>query len=562
MTNTMISTSVCQSQISQELPEVAIVTAEGSDLQSSIANQVKAHLSSKGVSCNLQVFSRMTPSDLGGRLCILLPEIEKSLLLDPSKADYARIKSLLDLPTGLLWITSGAGQTPTRPDTGMILGLSRCVRSEESDKKLVTLALEDISDVSVVARHIINIVEGKISTLYEKGDNEYQEQNGKLCISRLIEANYLNDYVFSKTSCRDARQEKLDNENRALALKNSSSGTFDTLVYIEDPETSKPLAEDEIEVKVKAVGLTSNDTLTALGRLPESSLGYECAGIVTRAGSSAGFVSGDRVCALAPGTFKTRVRSKARTACRIPDTTKFREAVALPIAYVTAFHAVCDIAKLAEGDSILIHSGAGAVGQAAIQVSQYLDAEIFVTVDSEEEKKLVMDLYALTEDHIFPKQGLIFCNSIQRITKDRGVNAVLNDFAGEGLKRSWDCLAAFGSLIDIGKKNIASTSSLPMFTIKENCRYARVDVLHMISERPRFITQAMDAIMALLKDTKIRLPQPLRIYDSPGLEEAFRNIQDGGGIGKSVVEFDENDMVMVGGVSHSFECLADVQIYR
>lgn len=545
MTNTMISTAISRAQTSETIPEVVIVSQEESALQSAVAHQVRAHLASNGVSCNSQNFSTVTPSDLGKRFCIFLPEMETSLLPDPSEADYARIKNLFHWSAGLLWLTQGGGHAPTRPETGMIVGLSRCVRSEDGEKIVVTLALENASDVPAIAQYIVKILEDKFRTWPENDENEYQEHDGKLCINRLVEGIDLNDHIFSKTSPQEARKEKLDHEQRALALEIASPGLLNTLQYVEDPEFGKPLADDEIEVKVQAVGLNLNDALTALGRLPESDIGSECAGVVTHAGSNANFVPEDRVCVLALGTFKTHVRTKATTAGKIPNAMNFCEAAGFPLASVTALHALCEIANLSEGESVLIHSGADTTGQVAIQLSQHLKAEIFVTVSSDEEKRLIIAQYSIQEDHIFSSQGLLFSTSIQRITNNRGVNVVLNTLADEGRRRSWDCLASFGSFIDIGKNN----SKLPMLASKENCRYAAVNVLHMVSERPRLIKKTMEAVMALLEDKRISTPQPSQIYDNSRLEEAFRSLQSEESMGKSVVEFNKDDVVAVGRAS-------------
>lgn len=49
----------------------------------------------------------------------------------------------------------------------------------------------------------------------------------------------------------------------------------------------------------------------------------------------------------------------------------------------------------------MIHSAAGGVGQAAVQLAKLVEADIYVTVGTEEKKKLLMERYNIQEDHVF-----------------------------------------------------------------------------------------------------------------------------------------------------------------
>lgn len=83
---------------------------------------------------------------------------------------------------------------------------------------------------------------------------------------------------------------------------------------------------------------------------------------------------------------------------------------------------------------------------------------------------------------------------------------------------------------------------------------SKTDVLEMVSERPRYIQKAMEAALGMLRENKIGLPKPLEIHDSSQLKEALHHLQDGEGIGKSVVELNANDIVTVGRVFPFFCC--------
>jgi len=58
---------------------------------------------------------------------------------------------------------------------------------------------------------------------------------------------------------------------------------------------------------------------------------------------------------------------------------------------------------------------------------------------------LVMDTYSIPEDHIFYSRNLSFAQGIMRMTKNLGVDVILNSLAGEGLRASWECIAPVSS---------------------------------------------------------------------------------------------------------------------
>ena len=546
MTNTMISTALASLPSNVEIPGVTIVTAGESESQRSISSQIQAEIASMSDRpCEVLDICHLSTEALEKRLCIFLPEVDRSYLRDMSAEQYTQLQSLLRSAQSLLWLTRGGGESPVKPELGMILGLSRVIHSETDTAKVVTLSFPEGTPSGDVAQHTIRVLLDRLHSPPEQCETEYEVRRGKLCISRVVEANHLNDCVHSKLAPQRHTKEAFGNADRALALNIRSPGLLDTMEYVEDTGFEKPLAPDDVEVKVKAVGVNFKDILIALGRLNEGGLGNECAGVVTRAGSEANLVPGDRVCVCALDTYKTYVRSKKSLVFKIPDTVSFCEAASFPVVYTTAYQALCGSAHLSAGESILIHSGAGGTGQAAIQIARFLKAEIYVTVGSNEKKKLVMDLYDIPEDHIFSSRGLSFVKGIKRMTDGRGVDVILNSLADDSLQGSWDCLAAFGRFVEIGKKDILAGKKLPMLPFNENRAFAAVNLTHMISERPDMICKNMEAILALVDDRQIRAPQPLHVYSNSQIEEAFRYLQSGKNTGKTIVEFKNDDVVPV-----------------
>ena len=178
----------------------------------------------------------------------------------------------------------------------------------------------------------------------------------------------------------------------AVLDKIRSAGMFDTLYWADMPEHCRSPKPDEVRVEMQAFSMNSWDVMTARGELDgNSTFLMEGAGIVREAGQQVeGFSVGDVIYSFNPKGLATTSNIYAQRAIRIPHGMDIRTAVAVPLAYGTALHCLRDIARMQPGESILIHSAAGAVGQAAIALAKYYQAgEIFVTASSPEKKQPV-----------------------------------------------------------------------------------------------------------------------------------------------------------------------------
>lgn len=160
--------------------------------------------------------------------------------------------------------------------------------------------------------------------------------------------------------------------------------------------------------------------LTALGRINQTEIGGEFAGVVTRVGGECDLVPGDRVCGIVFDCFKSFARSDAQTLMRIPDELSFIDAAALPMIYTTAHHALVEIGRLLKGEKILIHAAAGGAGQAGVQLAKNIGPGIFVTVGFESKRNLLIDLYGIPKDHMFYSRNTTFAQGVVRMTQNRG----------------------------------------------------------------------------------------------------------------------------------------------
>ena len=476
-------------------------------------------------------------ADLGLKCYVLLEESHQSILRNVDLQTFESIRSVLLSAKMLLWVTCG-GQSPMMPDFGVVQGLSRVLRTEIAKLSITTLALEASQNtneekVESVVRAFRDLVRGSANRDHEP---EYVEQNGMLLINRLKSANYLNQDVFTKTSPPRPSTQIFGN-CPPLQLSIGTPGLLDTFQFLEDTAQENALLPGQIEVQVKAVGLNFLDCLAALGRVNATTLGSECAGVITRVGDGCKLRPGDRVSLCSLDVFRTYARSTEDCAIKIPDDLSFIDAAAIPTTFTTVYYGLCEVARMQKGETILIHAGAGGTGQAAIQLAKHVGLEIFTTVGSEKKKRLLQDLYGIPESNILYSRDLSFAQGVMRLTNNRGVDIVLNSLAGEGLVASWECVAPYGRFIEIGKKDIYSHGKLPMFPFAANVSFSAIDLAFEPQNRPPVIRRSFENSMALLAEKAVRPAYPLQVFGLHEIEKAFRHLQSGNNAGKTVIEF-------------------------
>lgn len=150
------------------------------------------------------------------------------------------------------------------------------------------------------------------------------------------------------------------------------------------------LGSGEVLIRVRAAGINYKDALTAAGQMPlvGAGLGSECAGEVEAVASDVTNVAvGDPVVAVTTGTLATHARADARLVLPKPACLTFAEAAAMPIAGVTGWHAVHELAQVKRGERVLIHSASGGVGWFAMQFARAAGAEVVATAGSEAKRR-------------------------------------------------------------------------------------------------------------------------------------------------------------------------------
>ena len=534
----------------QGVPQVTLIQPVNPSLFSeSLTASLSSTLGERLVTIS-STFEDVADAGLDGKVCICIAEIENSILKGCTASQWNALARMLSSPSQVLWVTKGGTMDVDYADEGLITGLARTARSDNNALRLVTYDTDPKqASPEDTAQFITLILRRCFEKKSDSGfDTEFTERSGQIYVPRVVEDQSLQLHLTSQTTQPQPEEQAFLQHDRPLRLEVGTPGLLDSLRFVEDTTATVPLAANELRMQPKAYGVNFRDVMIALGQLEDTSrMSSEHSGVVTDVGEDLvdQYHVGDRICAWGGNAYASSVTINADAVQRIADNMSFETAASIPIVYATVYYGLVHLARLQKGESVLIHSGAGGVGQAAIILAKHLGADVFVTVGSNEKKDLVMKTYEIPDDHIFSSRQLSFATGVKRLTDGKGVNVVLNSIAGEAFHETFECLAALGRFIEIGKRDILADARLDMGTFNKNVTFASVDLTVVFEHDPKLAKQMLGSVFALLAENKIQPVRPLNLYSLSEMEGAFRLIQAGKHTGKVVLQANEETTVKV-----------------
>ncbi|MFD7256842.1 type I polyketide synthase [Streptomyces sp. NPDC059874] len=227
-------------------------------------------------------------------------------------------------------------------------------------------------------------------------------------------------------------------------------GTLSALEVRPCPEAAAEPGPGQVRIAVRAAGLNFHDVLGALDMHPgdPGPLGLEGAGVVTATGPGVtGLTTGDRVMGLFPAAFAAVAHADHRTLVKIPDGWSFTRAAAVPVAHMTALHALIELGGVSASDPVLIHAGAGGVGMAAVQLARHLGAEVYATASPA--KWPALRALGVDDDHLASSREPGFGERFG--AGGRRMAVVLNSLTGELVDESLRLLRPGGLLVELGR---------------------------------------------------------------------------------------------------------------
>ncbi|GIF78216.1 type I polyketide synthase [Asanoa siamensis] len=295
----------------------------------------------------------------------------------------------------------------------------------------------------------------------------------------------------------------------------------------------------EVEIQVTAAGINFRDVLTVLGLLPGDGhdvryrIGFECSGVVTAVGSGVPLAVGESVLAvdLRGGAFGSFLTVPATAVARMPGGLDPVVAAGQLTGYLTAWYALRHVAGLRSGERVLIHSGTGGTGLAAIAVARRLGATVLATAGTEEKRARLRELGVTT---VMDSRSLDFADETLAATGGEGVDVVLNSLAGPAIRAGLSTLRPFGRFVELGVRDILADRALGLAPLRHNITFATVDLIELQNRRPDLFATVLHEVLSGLADGSLP-PLPVRSYPLTSATEAMRTMAAAAHQGKLVL---------------------------
>ncbi len=310
------------------------------------------------------------------------------------------------------------------------------------------------------------------------------------------------------------------------------------------PEQRPTPGPGQIEIQLTHGGLNYRDVLTPLGAITNddrhTGLGLECAGKITRVGADVhNHRVGDEVIAYGYPLLRSHVVVHEYMAVRKPARLSLAEAASLPLAYMTAYHGLVELARLQSGERVLIHSGTGGVGQAALEIARWRGATAYATAGSATKRDLLLKLGATK---VADSRSTRFADELRDPAQgDRGgVDVVLNTLVGDAVEANFGLLNPSGRYVDIARNDIAAGRGLSMAVFARSRSYQAMDLLDAHEHDPRRLGALLRTVVDLVASGELG-PPSVRIFPVEQAEEAFTLMTRSAHTGKLALSFPAPD---------------------
>ncbi|PLB49064.1 polyketide synthase-like protein [Aspergillus steynii IBT 23096] len=504
--------------------------------------QLVADTISDSLDCTTEVkpLGEVVPAD--DPYCIFIDSPRQSLLANVDADTFEVLKNFLIHNTGLLWVIPEGGA----PESESIKGMFRTFRLENEPKNL--LWFDNVPTTSQGASAITTIAEKlRDPEVVASEDQDYVFHDGSIHLPRMRQMQGGKEQFAGEQGVPIRTVQNIWQGEGALEMTIDAAGSPDSLYFRRTEDPAKDLGADDVVVEVEAAGVSSRDLDLVLGSIPWSPLGFDGVGKVLKTGSRVShLLEGDKVffLALEGSAFATYKKMPAWQAARVPANISSTDAASLPLAYSIAVLALIRIARLRRNESVLIHSAAGAVGQASIVTAKHLGARIFATAGTPAKRAFLHETYGIPKDQIFSSRTSEFRDSILVATGGKGVDVIVNSLGGELLQETWALIANFGRFVEIGKKDALQNASLSMKPFDRNVTFSGVDVRELFEHRPDELRETLSEVVDLLQRNAIAPLKPVTALPISQFATALRTLRSGDNIGKVVVTFGKDERVL------------------
>ncbi|MHA1974778.1 MAG: quinone oxidoreductase family protein [Candidatus Hodarchaeales archaeon] len=270
---------------------------------------------------------------------------------------------------------------------------------------------------------------------------------------------------------------------RAVVLSKRGKASVLRVSEVANPKIKN---DNDVLIRLKAAGVNFAEILTRRGiyqwspKTKSFILGMEGAGIVEAIGPSVNNVKhGDKVVVgCQNGCYAELVKVSSRNVFPAIESFSFYENAAFPVSFLTSFVGLKELARVREGESLLVHAAAGSLGLATIRLAKALGLRVAGTASEQRkidylQKKTRIDLTINYKKESFKERILEW-------TDGKGVDIIFESVGGNVFKESIECLAPLGRILVIGMSSTKFDKKNPLTWIPAWRSIPRVNVLSML----------------------------------------------------------------------------------
>jgi NADPH:quinone reductase-like Zn-dependent oxidoreductase len=309
-------------------------------------------------------------------------------------------------------------------------------------------------------------------------------------------------------------------------------------------------APGEVAIEVAAAGVNFADCVIRMGFYESQKKlvgwpitpGFEIAG--TRIGGGPG---GQVLAVTRFGGYASRVVVPESQVFALPPQLDLEQAAGFPVVFLTAYYALCELAHPRPGATILVHSAAGGVGSAAVQIARILGARVVGVVGASHK------VAAVDAEVVIDKSREDLWAAAARAAPE-GYDVILDANGATTLKESYRHLAPTGRLVAYGFHSMLRTREdgrvrwLPL--LRSFLKTPRFEPIRMVNEnrsllcfnlsylfaKEDLLKEAMGRLLSWLSEGKLR-PLPVTAYPVAEVARAHRDLESGRTVGKLVLTF-------------------------
>jgi NADPH2:quinone reductase len=282
------------------------------------------------------------------------------------------------------------------------------------------------------------------------------------------------------------------------AIRISEWGGPDVLELVEDASVPEP-TEDQVLLRVERAGINFADThardnsYLARYELPLIP-GAEVAGTTE---------DGRRVVALVgTGGYAEYAAAPKLTTAAIPDGVSDGQALAVLLQGLTAWHLYRTSARLAEGETVVVHAAAGGVGSLAVQLAKTMGAgRVIATASTESKRALALELGA---DAAVDVNAEDLAGELRAANGGRRVDVVLEMAGGRVFDASLEALAPFGRLVTYGMASRESNQVASGLLMRRSAAVIGFWLMHTLRDRA-MVEKPLCELFARVADGSLRV---------------------------------------------------------